>query len=325
MFCKKSLAICLVMVIIFTVSGSILATKPLVIKVAHSMPTSYHYHDGMLKFKEIVQELSAGKMKVEIYPAAQLGEERVTMEQLKMGVIPMVLTGISDIYAPRTGVFILPFLFKDSDHADRVLNGPVGLSVYDDLQKHNMKVISVWENGFRQITNNRRPINTVEDMAGLKIRVPESPVWIATMKALGGNPTPMPFAEVTTALAQGLIDGQENALLHIKANKTHEVQKHLAIVNYMYGPAPLLVNINWFNNLTKEQRDILLKAAEEGNKHMRQVVKEREKEAILFFQEEGLTVTYPDLGGFREAVKDVYKQFSGKFGADLIEAIMNIE
>jgi tripartite ATP-independent transporter DctP family solute receptor len=315
----------LFLILLFAIAGFSVyaAPKQIIIKAAHSMPTTYHYHDGMVRFAAVVKKLSKGSMKVEIYPAGQLGEERVTMEQLKMGAIPIVLTGISDVYAPRTGVFILPFLFKDSAHTDRVLNGPIGREVYGDLLKHNMKMLSVWENGFRQISNNRRPINSVEDMKGLKIRVPESPVWMSTMKALGANPIPMPFAETATALAQGLVDGQENALLHMLANKTYEVQKYIAVVNYMYGPAPLLVNVQWFNSLTKSQQKILLKAAKEGNKHMRAVCQQREKEAITLFKKAGIGITYPDLKGFRERAQKVHEEFADKFGAKLIKRIIN--
>jgi len=305
--------------------GLVASAKEMVIKAAHSMPVTYHYHDGMLKFAEEVERLSNGTMKVEVYPAAQLGEERVTMEALKMGAIPVVLTGITDIYAPRTGVFALPYVFRDSDHADRVLNGPIGQEVYSDLMVHNMRVISVWDNGFRQITNNRREINSVEDMKGLKIRVPESPVWISTMRAFGATPTSMPFAETATAIAQGLVDGQENSILHILANKTYEIQDHIAIVNYMYGAAPLLVNEPWFRRLTDEQREIILQAAATANAHMRAVAKEREQEALRIFEEAGLTVTYPDLSGFREAAKKVHDQFSDQFGADLIQRILDSE
>ncbi len=296
------------------------------LRAAHSMPTSYHYHDGMVKFAEEAARLSDGKIQIEVFPAAQLGEEVSTMEQLKQGAIDVVLTGVSDSFVPATGVFILPFLFEDGAAADAVLNGPIGQEVYSGFSKHNMKVLSVWENGFRQITNNIRPINKVEDIEGLKIRTPQSPVWMSTMKALGGSPTPMPFAEVATAVVQGLVDGQENAILHIKANKTYEIQKHIAVVNYMYGPAPLLINLDLFNGLSKENQDILLQAAEVANKHMRAVAADREQDALEFFKSEGLTVTYPDLSGFRARVQPLYKgEWAEKFGADLLESIADAQ
>lgn len=323
---KRLLTIFIILIVsISCVSFVFAAENKIIINAAHSMPMSYHYQDGMVRFKEVVEELSGGEMEVNIYPAAQLGEERVTMEQLKLGALPIVLTGISDTYAPRTGVFILPFLFKSADYADKILNGPIGKEVYSDLLKNNMKVLSVWSNGFRQITNNRRPINSIDDMKGLKIRVPESPVWLATMKALGATATPMPFAEVSTSLAQGLIDGQENSLLHIKANKTYEQQKYLAVVSYMYGPAPLLANVNWFNSLTKKNQDIILKAAAEGNEYMREIEKQRNIEAIEFYKKEGIKISYPNLDNFREVVKPVYKQFESKFGADLIQNILDAQ
>ena len=296
--------------------------KAMVLKAAHSMPTSYHYHDGMTKFSEEAARMSNKRITIEIFPAAQLGEEVATMEQLKLGAIPIVLTGVSDSYVPLSGVFILPFLFDSGAHADKVLNGPIGKEVYADFAKHNMFVISVWENGFRQITNNRRPIRTVDDMAGLKIRTPQSPVWMDTMKSFGTTPTPMPFAETATAIVQGLVDGQENALLHIFANKTYEVQKHLAVIDYMYGPAPLLVNKPWFDKLSSADQKILTDAAAAGNKHMRQVSADRNKDAIAFFEKQGLTVTFPEKGGFLQKVKPLFEGvWTEKFGKDLLEKI----
>jgi len=296
--------------------------KGMTLKAAHSMPTSYHYHDGMTKFAEEAARMSGNRIKIEIFPAAQLGEEVATMEQLKLGAIPIVLTGVSDSYVPLSGVFILPFLFDSGAHADKVLNGPIGKEVYADFAKHNMMVISVWENGFRQITNNRRPIRNVEDMSGLKIRTPQSPVWMDTMKAFGTTPTPMPFAETATAIVQGLVDGQENALLHILANKTHEVQKHLAVIDYMYGPAPLLVNKPWFDKLAAADMKILTDAAAAGNTHMRKVSEDRNKDAIAFFEKQGLTVTFPDKSGFLQKVKPLYDGvWAEKFGKDLLAKI----
>jgi TRAP-type C4-dicarboxylate transport system substrate-binding protein len=143
-----------------------------------------------------------------------------------------------------------------------------------------------------------------------------------TMKAFGAIPTPMPFAEVATAIVQGLVDGQENALLHIKANKTYEVQKYLAVVDYMYGPAPLLVNKPWFEKLSENDRKIIMDAAAAGNAHMRKVAAERNKEAIKFFEEQGLKITYPDKLGFKEKVKSLYDGvWAEKFGKGLLDRI----
>ena len=327
---KKAVRALIAAMILLLVAGQVFAggqsdsgEKQMVVKAAHSMPTSYHYHDGMVKFAEETEKRTNGKIKVEVYPAAQLGEERVTMEQLKLGAIPIVLTGISDAYAPRTGVFYLPFLFKDSEHADRVLNGPVGMEVFKDLEKeHNMVTLSIWENGFRQISNNKRPINTVADMQGLKLRTPEAPVYMETAKSFGASPTPMPFAETATALIQGLVDGQENALLHILANKTYEVQKHIAVVNYMYGLAPLLTNKQWLEALPQDEQKALRDAAAVANTHMRAVAKTRDGEAIKQFEAAGLTITRPDTSSFRAKVEPLYDTiFAQMYGKDLLDKI----
>ncbi len=325
---KRSISILMILALVVSFAFAQGQGESDVIKLraAHSMPTSYHYHDGMVKFAEEAARLSDGRIQIEVFPAAQLGEEVSTMEQCKQGAIDIVLTGVSDSFVPETGVFILPFLFKDGAAADKVLNGPIGQEVYSGFSDHNMKVLSVWENGFRQITNNIRPINKVEDLQGLKIRTPQSPVWMSTMKALGGSPTPMPFAEVATAVVQGLVDGQENAILHIKANKTYEIQKHLAVVSYMYGAAPLLINEDVFNGLSKEDQDILLQAAEVANKHMRAVAAAAEADALEFFKSEGLTITYPDLSGFKARVQPLYEgEWADKFGADLLKAIADAQ
>ncbi|PKL27049.1 MAG: hypothetical protein CVV46_13555 [Spirochaetae bacterium HGW-Spirochaetae-2] len=324
----------IVLLMVCVLSGSLFAAgqtdtataRPMVINAAHSMPTTYHYHDGMMKFAEEVASRSNGTIEIEIYPAAQLGEEVSTMEQCKMGAIPIVLTGVFDSYVSRAGVFNLPFLFRDGEHANAVLNGPIGQEVFSDFSKHGMKVISVWENGFRQITNNRRPINSVNDMVGLKIRTPQSPVWMKAVESFGATPTPMPFADVATAIVQGLVDGQENAILHILANKTYEVQKYLAVVNYMYGSAPLLVNEAWFKGLTETQRTIIVESAAVANTYMRDVAKKADQDAIKFFESQGLKVTYPELDGFRAKVEPLYKsEWSKQYGADLIDSIRNMK
>ncbi len=320
---KRTLSFVLVLCF---VSGVAFAQKVMVIKAAHSMPTTYHYHDGMIKFAEEVAKRSNGTMKIEIYPAAQLGEERVTMEQCKIGAIPIVLTGISDSYAPRTGVFGLPFLFRDSDHANKVLNGPIGQEVYKDLEANNLRLLSVWENGFRQISNSKRPINKVDDLVGLKIRTPESPVWIDTIKAFGAIPTPMPFAETATAIIQGLVDGQENAILHMLANKTYEIQKYIAIVNYMYGPAPLLACKTWFDKLTAEQQKILLESASIANTYMRSVAAKNEASALEIFKKAGNIITTPSPDSFKAKVEPLYSTtFAEKYGKDLIDRIRNVK
>jgi len=296
--------------------------KVMVLKAAHSMPITYHYHDGMTKFADEVNRLSNGRIKIEIFPASQLGEEVATLEQCKIGAIPIVLTGTVEQYVPKSGVFYLPFLFENSEHADKVLNGPIGKEIFADFVRHNMMVLSVWENGFAQITNNKRPINNVDDMVGLKIRCPQSPVSMETMEAFGTIPTPMPFAETITAIAQGLVDGQFNALLHIKSNKTYEVQKFLAVVNFTYSGAPLLVNKPWFDKLSDADKKIFYDAAATANVYMRKVASDRNKEALIFFEQQGLKVSYPDKSGFQQKVKPLYDgAWAEKFGKDLIEKI----
>jgi tripartite ATP-independent transporter DctP family solute receptor len=298
----------------------------MVINAAHSMPTTYHYHDGFLKMAEEVYERSNGRMQIKIFPAAQLGEEVSTVEQCSMGAIDIVLTGHVFNYVPKTAVFYLPFMLDDPDKADRVVNGPIGKKVFSEVESHNMKVISVWHNGIQQFTNNKWPINSVEDMVGLKMRAPEMRSYLQALQAFGATATPMPFAETITSIVQGMVDGQGNALLHIIANKTYEVQDYIAMANWMYGAAPLLVNLTWFDSLSDEDQQIIIDSAGIANTYMRAVAAEREKEAIDYLIEQGLQVTYPDVDSFKEKLVDLYEgEWADVYGADIIKAIQDTE
>jgi tripartite ATP-independent transporter DctP family solute receptor len=188
-----------------------------------------------------------------------------------------------------------------------------------------MKVLAYWENGFRCLTNSVEPVTSPEDMVGLKLRTPENPIILATMKALGANPSPLPWPEVYMALQQKAFDGQENPIPIIYVHKIYEVQKYLSITNHVYEPMPVVINKDFWDSLTTEQQEIIENAALESQSYNRQMIKEQTDDMLVKLEQEGMVISYPDLKPFQEATKNVREQFVDQFGAQLIKDAYNFD
>jgi len=283
-------------------------TKPTVLKLGHVVPASHPYHLGAVKFKELIEQRTKGKIKIEIYPAGQLTPgERSLIEQMQLGLCDLTVTAVSGFMEDMM-VVDLPFLFRSYEHAHNVLDGVVGDELLEKLKKSGIKGLAFWENGFRNITNNVRAINSVNDLRGLKIRTMENPVHLDSFKALGANPTPMSWP-IYTELQTGVIDGQENPLPIIYAYKFWEVQKYLAISEHFYSPAPLLMNLEKYNSLPLEIQKIFLSTAKEVAHYERALIQEQEKNYTEFMKKYFKEVTYPPREEFREAVQPVYDEW----------------
>jgi len=190
--------------------------KPLSLKLGHAVAPVHPYHLGAVKFSELVAQRTGGKVKIDVYPSTQLGNERDMVEGLQLGTIDLVVTSTGPVggFVPKMFVVDLPFLFRDRDHAYKVLDGPIGRDLLSALSAKSIRGLAFWENGFRQITNNLRPIEKPTDLKGVKIRTMENKVHLAAFRAFGASPTPMAWSEVYTALQQRTIDGQENHRHH---------------------------------------------------------------------------------------------------------------
>lgn len=303
------------------------SAKPIELKVGHVLSPEHPYHKGLLKFKELVEEKTDGKVTVSVYSSSQLGNERDMLEGLKLGTIEMALTGtgVTQNYQKKLNVFSLPYIFKDAEHAYKVLDGPIGQELFGLLEENGIKVLAAYENGFRQVTNNKRPIESPEDLAGLKIRTPEAEIYLDTLKAMGANAFPMAWGEVYTALQQGTMDGQENALIHIWHAKTWEVQKYIAITNHIYDPAPLSISLKVWNNLPEDIQKAIAEAAVESRDYQRQVFQEESADVEKKLTEKGIVITKPDLDAFRERVQGVWEKNESIIGKDLIEQVANYQ
>lgn len=299
--------------------------KKITIKLGHSSTETNFRHHAAVKFKELVEQKSNGKMEVQVYPSEQLGSEAAMLQSLVTNSIQAtpVATGLFAQYDKRIGVIELPYLFENFEQAWKVLDGPVGKELADPLIGKGIRVISYWENGFRQITNNTRPIQTPEDLKGIKIRTPEIPVSLSVLKAMGANPVGMAFGELYPALEQKVVDGQENPLTNINSSKFYEVQKYLSMTGHQYSPVPFAISEAFWKTLSPEDQKIIEESGKEAGQMMRDLVKQDDVKLKAEFQAKGMIINEPDKKPFQEAVLTVYQEYEGTYGKDLIEKVRN--
>jgi tripartite ATP-independent transporter DctP family solute receptor len=301
-----------------------------VFRLAHISDVTHPSHKGALLFKQIVEDLTNGKVRIDIYPNSMLGSAPEYGEQIRMGLLEMGLltSGQLQAWVKEYSVVMTPFLFSSYEHAHRVLDGPAGQFLAKLAERENFHVIADWEWGFRQITNNVRPINTPDDIAGLKMRVPLEFQLVEMYKALGAVTTTISFPELYMALAQGVADGQCNPLATIYAQKFYEVQKYLAITNHVYNSQMLVMSKSLWDTLPDDIKEILTTAGRVAGLYVRQLVQQSEQKIIEELKARGVIVTYPDLSLFREKVKpamDAVAQAVGVEFANVFFKIVNEE
>lgn len=285
------------------------SAKPVEIKVAHAMNEGGLYYIGAEKFKEIVDAGSNGRIKVTTYPSRQLGGDRDIQEGVQIGSIEAGISGsplvlINDYYA----LVDAPYLFIDRRHVERFTDGPLGQRLAKPLEAEGLVHIGYIENGYRHITNNIRPIITPQDLAGIKMRVPESPVRLLTFRTYGSSPVPMSSAELFGALQQNIVDGQENPLSHIWEQSWHEVQKYISISGHVYSFGHLIMNKKVFDSLSADLQDLVKKAGREAAAHTRQVGEDNDNNMVSKFKDYGLRVDYVDKAAFVRASQPVWEK-----------------
>lgn len=279
-------------------------------KVGTTTAPEGHYVMGLIDLQKRLEEYSNGEMTLDIYPNSQLGNERDMMENVGMGVQEMCLisTGPIPNFVPDFAVLDLPYLFENEEEAYQVLDGEIGQSLLAQLESQSIKGLGFWENGFRQVTNNKKEIVTPEDLKGMKIRTMENNVHMATYEAFGATATPMAWSEIFTALQQGTVDGQENPIAIIESAKVYEVQKYVSMIDLFYSPCVLMISQSVYDSLAPEQQEILLKAAEEAKEYQREYSRNYTKDAIKTMQESGVTVTEVEKTVWKELASSVYGQ-----------------
>lgn len=264
-----------------------------VIKFATQNPKGHPLVQGMEKFAEIVNAKAPGKLKVNLFPGGTLGSDQANISALQGGTLEMVTmnSGILASQVKDFAVFDLPFMFVNEKEADAVVDGPFGKKMHAKLEEKGIVGLGYFELGFRNITNSKRPLNKVEDIAGLKLRVIPNAINVDWVKALDANPTPLPFPEVYAALEQKAIDGQENPINVINANKFYEVQKFAAITNHQYNPQSVMISKKFWDTLSADEKKIVSDAVAEASKFQRSVNRAMIAESLANMKKNGMQVT----------------------------------
>ena len=307
---------------------AVLAAKPIELKFALTTGEGHVYNVTAEYFKKRLEELTKGRMIVHIYPSGQLsGSQRVLAEGLQLGTLDMTVPSVAAVsgFEKRVQVASLPYIFKDAAHAYAVMDGHIGDTLGKSMEKFNMLVLGWWPTGSYAITNSKRPINTVEDLKGLKFRVMENPVHVALYKAWGAIPTPMAYGEVFTALQQGTVDGQENSDANIYANKYHEVQKYLAITRHFFLPSPMLMSKSRYESLPKDLQPLFMQAAKDAVAESRAEYARQAEAAIENMKKAGMEVTYPDTTEFKKIALTIYPEFLKQLGPDVQAWVKEIQ
>ncbi len=301
------------------------AAQTITMKAGIVIDQNHPYYIGIAKFGEIIGQKMKGKVKVEIYHSGQLGSERDLIEGLGMGSVDLAAVSSAPVsgFVPKIAVFDLPYLFATREQAYKVMDGPIGQGFFKDLAAKHVIGLAYFENGFRNITNSKRPINVPADMKGIKIRVMESPVPIATFNTIGANATPMAWGEVFTALQQKTIDAQENPMPVIYTQKLFEVQKYLSLTEHFYAPALFLMSEAIYKKLSADEQKMVMEAAREAAAYERKVSKQQADDFVAKCKEKGMVVNEVNKKVWQDAMAPVYAKFEGQFGKDLIQGIRN--
>lgn len=282
---------------------------------------------GAVKLAEAAEQLSNGRIKVDVFDAGQLGGELDMVSQVRMGSLEMAIigSGIVASVEPTFSLTELPFIWKTDVSARKVLDGPIGQKILSLLEIKGIKGLAWGEWGFRGILTTKKAINNPDDLKGLKIRVIENPLYIVTMRAYGANAVPMAWPEVYTALDQGTIDGVDTNYAGMYDAKQYEVSKCLAVTDHIYTAVVVLMNLKKFKALPADLQEVMLKAAAAGGARTRETAAKLNNDAIDFMASKGLKVTRPNRAPFGEISQKVYKKFSAQVGEDLIKDVLEAQ
>lgn len=299
------------------------AQAKITLKAGHISAVDHPWHKALVGMAEDVKTATDGEVIIQVYPSSQLGGEREMAQGLGLGVLEMGLFGTGALQALDKRLIIeeLPYAWPTREHAYRALDGKLGDALSEVLAGLKITTLSWWESGYRHITNSVRPINTPEDLKGIKLRVPEAEMRIDTFKVMGALPTPMPFSEVFSGLQQKVVDGQENPLATIYASKFYEVQDHLALSGHIWGSAVLTISTSAWNRLSPEQQKIIQDTAEKWKLKEREMIAKSDGEALEKIKAAGVAVTEPDPVQFQQAVQSVWDKYEDTFGKELMDLV----
>ena len=274
-------------------------------------------HEASVKFAEVLKARTGGRIEVQVAPSAQLGDDAAMVTALRTGALDLSANSQGAVAnaVAEYAAWGMPFLFSSPAAAFKLLDGPLGKELADRSAEKGLVLLGTWDNGIRQMTNSKRPINAVEDMKGLKMRVPPDTTLVDIMKALGAEAQQIKFAELYVALQQGVVDGQENPLVNIHASKLYEVQKHLALTNHQFQMTPLLMSKRSWDRLSEADKKAVQEAAAEATTLQRKLSQEADERLLADLKAKGVQVTTPDKASFAKATASVEDKWtSGPIG-----------
>ena len=258
-----------------------------------------------------LDEEAPGKWSIQLYPSSQLGGSDEMIEAIQMGALEMCAPPSSSVanYVPEYGVWDMPYLFLDEAHVDAVLDGDIGAQYAAMPEKANIKVAGWWEVGFRCLANNKHPVNSVEDVKGLRLRVMSNEIHQALFAALGADPVPMSLADAYIANQNGTIDGQDNPLPNLYANNVYEVCRYVAVTRHVYTPLPVCMSMATWNSMPEADREIFVRCMRRASQWQKELHRKRSLDAASMLEGKGCAITYPELEPFAEKMQVVYDKY----------------
>jgi tripartite ATP-independent transporter DctP family solute receptor len=293
------------------------------IRLGHVLADTHSWNKASVDFAKDVAEKTEGRVKIEIYPSGQLGTEKEVIEGMQIGTIQggLIGSGSFQFVEPKFGVIEMPYAWTSREQAFAALDGKLGTTLADLLRPKGIEVLAWWENGFRNITNNKHPIVKPADLAGIKIRVTPDKVRLATFEALGAQPAPLAFGELYSALQQGVFDAQENPLSIIDSSSFYEVQKYVSMTGHIWGAACLTVSSTTWAQISPEDQAIVKEAAVKWGSVQRQMVADNEVALIEKLKSKGMQFNEADKAAFVEALKPIWESEKDVFGPELLEVM----
>jgi tripartite ATP-independent transporter DctP family solute receptor len=303
------------------------AARPeVVLKLGHTLDITHPVHKAMVYMAEKVNEKSAGRMRVDIYPNEQLGTEKECIEALQLGYLAITKTSTAPMesFVPKMKIFGIPYLFRDSEHFWKVLKGPIGKELLLAGQSKGLRGLCYYDAGARSFYA-KKEINSPTDLKGLKIRVQNSVMSVKMIKAMDGSSTSIPFGELYTALDQGVVDAAENNPPSFYTSRHYEVCRYYSMDEHARLPDILIISVRVWNNLKPEFQQILQEAVDESVEYQRKIWTEAEEADMKKVKEAGVQVSYPDKEPFRASVKSIWDEFDGTDIGELIKRIQEVK
>jgi tripartite ATP-independent transporter DctP family solute receptor len=324
---KQLLAVLVVSISAAMAAGPATAQQKTVIKFAHHAPVTFPYQDGALKFKEVAERLSGGRIEVQVLGGAQLGGERDLLEGVRLGTVQMAIgAGALANFAPAYNVVQLPFLIKNQEHMVKIADGPAGKLLSQRIeQQGGFKVLGYFSTGDSGIQTVKGPVRTPADLKGAKIRVMENPALIESMRALGANPTPLPFPEVYTSIKQGVVDGATIDYTALWTTKVYEAIKYVTEpgFHFLAEPRPVVMSVKFFSSQPADVQKWIMAAATEAIAHERSIFTARQSKAIEDLRAKGIIFVKMDDAAFLQVMRPVWQRVAATYKAeDLLEAIV---